>query len=259
VADIPEIDIPDLQLVDPPGTAPAGATLRRMVDVIKGKSAPPPPTEPDVSAAFGRGAQLVFEGEPAQPIFPKNPVPSGSRKAKPAPYRTTSRPPGAEDLQGLFATGLILLLVFAVGEWATPTAEEASAIAAPMANILARRIDLAAKLGRDASDTIALTVAILAYLARVGPIAAERVREGIDNRRRRERVVRGDGAPIRPDDSEGTGGMAAGYPNEPSANGGPAYRPFDALAQARSNGLGILDRDLGPASNTGSPVDADRP
>ena len=249
MAEIPTIDIPDLQFVDvPPGRAPAGETIKRMVDILK-TGTEPPASKPDIGAAFSRGANLSFEGEPT-PIFPKNPVPSGTpRKGAKPPYRTTGRPPGAEDLQGLCATGLILIFAFAIGDWAAPTVDEAQAISAPLANILARRIDLAAKLGRDASDTIALAVALLAYTARVGPIAAERIREGVDNRRRRERVVR-EPSTYRPDDGGGEGSMAVGVDAGASSGFGAAYHPFDALAKARNNGLDVLDRDLGGASRT---------
>jgi hypothetical protein len=253
--DIPTIDIPDLVIVDAPGQAPVRATIGRMVDVLKkGKPAPERPTV-DVSAAFDRGfkgADLVLD-EPT-PIFPKNPVPSGSKKASTTyrPKGGSTRPPGAEDLQGLFATGLILLLVFAVGEWASPTADEAMAISGPLSNIIARRIDLAARLGKDASDTIALAVAVLSYLARVGPIGAERVSERLEQRRRREGVLR---EPTkRPDDGGGAGGMAFGQPVRESTAISATYNPFDAITSAQRNGLNQLDRDFGYAERPDNPV-----
>jgi hypothetical protein len=249
--DIPTIESPDWQLVDPPGQAPVGKTIHRMVDVLTGGK-PPERQKVDVSAAFDRGMKgvdLVLED--TKPIWPKNPVSSGTRRKTYKPPATVrTRPPGAEDLQGLFATGIILLLVFTVGDWATPTAEEATAIAAPLANILARRIDLAARLGKDASDTIALAVAILSYLARVGPIAAERVRTNLDNRRRRERVV----PAYRPADSGVEGGMDAGTYDRASTASGPPANPFDAIAKARGNGLGFLDREFGYTEGRDSSV-----
>jgi len=255
VDDIPTIDIPDLVIVDAPGQAPVRATIGRMVDVLKkGKPSPERPTV-DVSAAFDRGfkgADLVLD-EPT-PIFPKNPVPSGSKKASSTyrPKGASTRPPGAEDLQGLFATGLILVLVFAVGDWASPTADEAMAISAPLSNIIARRIDLAAKLGKDASDTIALAVAILSYLARVGPIGAERVSERLEQRRRREGVLR---EPTkRPNDGGGEGSVAFGDADGAGSAGSAAYNPFNAIASAQRNGLSQLDRDFGYAERGNTPV-----
>jgi hypothetical protein len=234
--DIPTIDIPDLS---GDGTAPVRETVGRMAEtIVTGK---PSPAKVDVAAAFdkGRTARLVLEDAP--PVFPKNPVPSGTRRS---PRSTpTSRPAGAADLQGLFATGLILILVFAVGDWATPTEDEAVAIAAPLANIVARRIDLAATLGKDASDTVALAIAILSYMARVGPVAAERVRGNLESRRRRERVD-SVGAPPRPLDDRGEGSVAAWADDGANAGAGTGYDPFDALAQAQRNGLGVLGRDL---------------
>jgi hypothetical protein len=235
--DIPTIEIPDLS---GDGKAPVRDTFERMAETfVTGKPAPEKP-KPDVTSAFdkGRDAKLVFQDAP---VYPKNPVPTGTRRSPKA--TPASRPAGAADLQGLFATGLILVLVFAVGDWATPTAEEADAIAQPLANIVARRIDLATKLGKDASDTIALAIAIMSYGARVGPVAAERIRENIDARRRRERVD-SVGAPPRPLHDRGEGGVAVGSADGANTAPGASYDPFNALAQAQRNGLGVLERDL---------------
>jgi hypothetical protein len=256
VADIPDITIPELMLVDSPGEAPVKATLHRMVDVLKSGKKPPERPVADVTGAFDRGfkgAELNLGDEDPQ-LWRKNPVTVGTKRGpyKPKGAGGSGRPAGAEDLQGLFATGIILILAFAVGEWATPTADEATAIAHPLSNILARRIDLAAKLGKDASDTIALAVACLSYLARVGPIAAERVRENVDKRRRRERVVR---EPSNgPTDGGGEGSVDAWEADRQGPDGGQTYRPFDALAKAQRNGLGVLDRDLGGAQGRTPPV-----
>jgi hypothetical protein len=204
--------------------------------------------EPSVTEAFDR-ANLVFTDSP--PPYPKNPVPSGGKKrGRPvatAAQTFSGRPAGASDLEGLFATGIILLLAFGVGDWASPTAEEATAVAAPLANIVARRIDLATKLGKDASDVIALAIAILSYLSRVGPIAAERVREGMYERRQRAARNRVDRAGLseRPDIGTEQGGMASGQPDAEGAYDGSPFDPINALAKARRNGREVLDRDLG--------------
>jgi hypothetical protein len=238
-----------------PGQEPVKPTVRRMADTILGR-------KPDVMAAFdkGAGAQLVLEDIP--PVWPKNPVPpsGGASRRKPAATPTRQRPPGAEDLEGLFATGLILLLTFAVGDWASPTADEATAIARPMANIMARRIDLAARLGKDASDTIALAIAVLSYLARVGPVAAERMRHGFEERRQRaeqSRVTRPGQPADRPDDGGGADSMAAGPDNGSGTFSGSPIDPFHALATARNLGLGGASGGAGNAP-FGNPPVADR-
>jgi len=259
VAEIPTIDIPELYSVEAPavpkGVEPVKRTIRRMADVLTGTDRNPPerPTV-DVMAAFDRGSKgaTLDLGDEAAPIWPKNPVPSGSSR-KGTTYqpkqRTGGRPPGAEDLQGLFATGIILLIAFSLGEDFQMTEEEALAVSGPLANIVARRIDLAAKLGKDASDTIALAVALLSYLARVGPVAAGRVRENVQQRQRRTVSP-----PPRPLDSRGEDSVAAGEVYGTNPADGPAYRPFDALAKASRNGLEQLDRDFGYAPNSGPAV-----
>ena len=223
-------------------------TLHRMADVLRGKH-----PEPSVSSAFD-GATLVGE---TPPVWPRNPVSVDEPTRRPT-SRTRGRPPGAEDLTPLFATGLVLLTTFAVGEWSAPTGDEANAIATPLANIMARRIDLAAKLGRDASDTIALVVALMAYSYRVVPLAADRVRGSLDERRS-NRVSRDglDGATDQPSDGSGQAGVASGEGNGVGPDNGSAYHPFDALAKARNIGLNVFDRSLDSASGR-NPTVADR-
>jgi hypothetical protein len=235
--EIPTLDLPPAEEPEPS----VREVIHRMTDVLT-TGRPPERAEVDLGAMFDRGAaNLVLEDVPPQ-LNIKNPVATGSKSRKGGGRQ---RPAGAEDLQGLFATGLILLIAFTVGDWAQPTVEEATAIAAPLGNILARRIDLAAKLGRDASDTVALAIALMTYLSRVGPVAAERVRERYVARSRRERVVRDQRPPDRHPDDSGQGSVASGPSNGAGAFDGSPFDPFHAIAQTRDAGLGILDRDLG--------------
>jgi hypothetical protein len=223
------------------------STIRRMADVLRGKH-----PEPDVTAAFD-SATLPSEGE-APPIWPRNPVPVGGReRGRPASREPRGRPAGADDLQGLFATGLMVLLAFSLGQDMAPTEAEANAIAVPLSNILARRIDLAAKLGRDASDTIALAVALLAYSYRVAPIAAERVRHRLAANRQSERIIE----PTRPANDRGADSVASWQGDGASTASRTAAHPLDALAKVRAVGLGVLARDLGSVPNNGYPVGSD--
>jgi hypothetical protein len=166
---------PPFVLVDAPQEQPR-TTLRRMADVLRGRH--PEDPEPTVGDAFDGHATLAFDDTP--PVWPRNPVPTGEPSRRQGTRAPRGRPAGAEDLTPLFATGLVLLTTFTVGEWASPTVDEANAIAVPLSNIMARRIDIAAKLGKDASDTIALAVALMAYSYRVVPLATERVRSSLD-------------------------------------------------------------------------------
>ena len=231
-----------IEQLEPDGQQPTGTTVRRMVDILRGR--------PAESVADG-AATLAFDGVESPPAWPRNPVPVGEpvRRGRPPGSGSRSRPPGAEDIAPLFATGLMLLTAFVVGKWASPTKEEADAIAAPLSNILARRIDIAAKLGRDANDSIALSVALMAYLYRVGPIAAERVRTYAESRRRG-----GPRQPAGPPDDTAAYGMASGSTNGSGPNSGPTFDPLAAVARARTTGLGSLDRDFGYAPDTGPAV-----
>jgi hypothetical protein len=241
---------PPLALVDPP-QEDTGSVLHRMADVLRGKH-----PEPTATAAFD-GAVLDL-GEEAPPVWPRNPVPAGDEPRRGRTPRTLrGRPPGAEDLTPLFATGLVLLTTFAVGGWAAPTDAEAAAISVPLANIMARRIDIAAKLGRDASDTIALAVAVLAYSVRVVPLATERVRGSLDQRQR-DRVLRdGTRQPAEPADDQGPHGVAARQGNGADTSFGATHDPLNAIAKARAVGLHIFDGVPSVPTGDGSPV-ADR-
>jgi hypothetical protein len=232
-------------LTDAPGE-PVRATLRRMADVLVGHK-----PEPSVGDAFDGVVQLPSE---EAPLWPRNPVPSGEPQRR--LHRTErGRPAGAADLTPLFATGLVLLLGWTLGEPYAPTQAEADAIAVPLSNVLARRIDLAAKMGRDASDVIALAVAVMAYLYRVGPLAAERVRSSLDDRRQRERAYPAGPSPSDYDD--GAGRVALGASNGAGTELGSTYHPLDAVAKATSLGRDILSRDLRPPSDGGTAVGAD--
>jgi len=198
----------------------------------------PIPARPNVAAAFDRGARLTMP-----------PIPEGAKEpaTKPAPARSRKspggRPAGSDEFTDLFAAGLITLIAFAAGDEFQPTADEAKDIARPLGNIMARRIDLAKKLGQDANDVIAFSIALMAYGVRVGPIATSRVREAYDDRQRRSRVdnVAGTG---RAPDGGGTNGVFDGADAGPSSIVRPSYSPVDAIAQARNTQFGVIGRDL---------------
>jgi hypothetical protein len=225
-----------------------------MADVIRGKH-----TEPTPTAAFDQ-ATLVdgMVDELGAPIWPKNPVPTGEPVARTRqPRMRAGRPPGAEDLTPLFATGLVLLTTFAIGEWAAPTAEEAGAIGVPLANIMARRIDIAAKLGKDASDTIALAVALMAYSYRIVPLATERVRSSLEQRKN-DRVSRaglgGTDVAGQPPYSATPRSVVAGEGNGTGPGNGPAFDPLTAIAKVRASGLSIFDGNPDDAIGTHLPL-----
>lgn len=229
---------PPLVLTDPPQEGPR-TTLRRMKDVLLGRATEP--VVPSASAAFD-GAVLDFGGPlpgDEAPVWPRNPVPSGSEPTR-RQGGSRARARGADDLTPLFAGGLVILITFTIGEWAAPTKEEADAIAQPLSNILARRIDLAAKLGKDASDTIALAVALMAYTVRIVPLATERVRINLDERRAHR--VRSDGTASASNGGASLG-MASGPADEQGTGGYPSYNPRDAIAQARANGHKLFNGD----------------
>lgn len=245
---------PTFVLVPPPDATQQEAprnTVRRMADVIRGKHSEPTPT-----AAFDQ-ATLVdgMVDELGAPIWPKNPVPTGEPVARTRqPRMRAGRPPGAEDLTPLFATGLVLLTTFAIGEWAAPTAEEAGAIGVPLANIMARRIDIAAKLGKDASDTIALAVALMAYSYRIVPLATERVRSSLEQRKN-DRVSRaGLGVSEQPTYGATPHGMATGEGNGTGPSHGPTFDPLAAIASARAAGLRVFDGNPADAVRANNPL-----
>lgn len=177
---------------------------------------------------------------------------SETGRAVPPKSSSNSKPPMSDELTGLFATGFIVLVSFTLGDDFLPTEHEATAIARPLANIMARRIDLAAKLGRDANDTIALAIALMSYGVRVGPIAAGKTREWNDDRKRRnagERVLAG------PPQSESAGSVGIREDAFRSPSNGATPSALNVAAQAGNVVRGVLDRDLGGASNGGSPLD----
>jgi hypothetical protein len=236
-----------LTLVTEPTQEAPRATLRRMADVMRGR---PPAAETTAASAFD--SATLDLGEAGPPAWPRNPVPVGADsppRGRATPRTLRGRPPGAEDLTPLFATGVVLLTTFAVGGWAAPTDAEASAFAVPLANIMARRIDLAAKLGRDASDTIALAVATLAYGIRVVPLASERVRDSLEQRELQRASRAGTERPSEPAYGQGEGGVASRQGNGADPGHGPSFDPFDAIAKARASGLRVFDGVSGLPGN----------
>lgn len=231
-----------------PGQSSVGETVKRMV-----KTVILPGSEFDndidreiieeedrIRAAFDRGATLRLPIDETTAAGP--PIPPSRKPKLSKPTTKGGRPAGADELTGLFAAGFITLITFLIGEWALPTEQEANDLARPLGNILARRIDLAAKLGRDANDTIAFTIAVMAYLVRVGPIGVERARYWRDQRRdaRESREFAERSA-----DADGADSMVAGDNGRTGTRSGPSYNPLDAIAKARASGLGVLDRDFG--------------
>jgi hypothetical protein len=223
------------------------------------------PIDP-IAAAFARGID-----EPAPEPMPRSqtkvPTPRTrtAKKAAEPPQTASGRPAGADELQDLFATGLILLVTFSIGEQYNPTAEEALAIARPLSNILARRVDLAAKLGRDANDTVAFIVGVLVYLSRVGPMVSHDIGERMTARNARRtsepptpiRGVRPDQFTNGPRNIERTDRMAPGTVQQGLASPGADTNPLDAVAMARSIGLDVLGRDVGPVDGGYHPMAAD--
>lgn len=249
-AGIPTLDDPE------PGTAGVRETVSRMAETVRtGRVPSSKASSADIMSAFdggGSSARLAWDDEPGFSA-PKNPVPSGSRTRKGTGGARTVRPAGAADLQPLFATGLLLLATFVLDKELAPTEPEANAIAAPLANVLARRIDLAAKLGQDASDTVALAVALMAYGARVAPVAMERSRDAYERYQRRQRVDRV-GRPPEPIHDRGEDGVDSRTHDGAGAGPGPLADPAAALAKARGVGWGAVVRDLGGPSNGSDPV-----
>lgn len=206
--------------------------------------------KPDVAAAFNRGAKLNLPEPPGGDVDPA--LKQRPKISSHKPASKGGRPAGSDELTGLFAAGMIMLISFALGDDFLPTEQEANDLARPVGNILARRIDLAAKLGQDANDTVAFAIAVMAYMVRVGPIAADKVRTwNADRQYRAERTI-----PDRPRDTVREGGVAHGSPAGSSAFDGETHNPLHALAQARAVGRGVLDRDLGSDKGPGLAVGA---
>lgn len=196
-----------------------------------------------MSEAFDSGAKLNMpqpKDEPTDPAL-----------KRPAKRKTPGgRPPASDEFTDLFAAGMITLIAFTLGSDFQPTAQEAQDLARPLGNILARRIDLAKKLGQDANDVVAFAIALMAYTVRVGPVATEKVRDAYRDRQERARVH----AIAEPPNRGGADGMVAGQDVGGGAGGVQAHNPFDALAKARNTQHRVLDRDLGVSANGNLPM-----
>lgn len=208
----------------------------------------------DIAGAFDRGARLTLPEAPTGPLdesyrAAKERIEAqmgpGGRRPSPAAKRTSTgpKPAGSDELTKLFATGFVTLITFTLGEWALPTAEEATELSRPLANILSRRIDIAAKLGKDGNDTIAFAIAVMAYLVRVGPIASEKVKDAWRERQDRIRVDRV--LPGGLGESDGTGGMDDGPAPAAGPLRGATHHPLDAVAATRDAQLRGLDQQFG--------------
>lgn len=218
---------------------------------------PVDPTEDDrterMSRAFERGVTLRLDAPPIDGATGDEPVAEPTVNADGTPKRRRGRKPGSgravggAQLGDLFMAGFAIAIGFAVGEWAAPTDAESKAIAQPLGNILARRIDLASKLGRDTDDTVNLAIALMAYMARVGPIAAGRGRNAWAERNQRAAAARVDRppTPVGSPNDRGTGNVVDGRDGVPSAPYGATRNPLDAVAASAQRGLGYLDRNLG--------------
>ena len=204
----------------------------------------------DIAGAFDRGARLTLPEAPTGPLDESYQAAKARIEAKMGPggraaKRTSSgpKPAGSDELTKLFATGFVTLITFTLGEWALPTAEEATELSRPLANILSRRIDIAAKLGRDGNDTIAFAIAVMAYMVRVGPIASEKVKDAWRERQDRTRVDRV--LPGGLGESDGAGRVDDGPTPVAGPLRGAADHPLDAVAKARDAQLRGLDQQFG--------------
>lgn len=203
---------------------------------------------PSVSSAFDQGARLNQPKPPDGPVDPALKMPA-SRGPRPR-SSPGGRPAGSDQFTDLFAAGLITLLSFTLGEDFLPTEDEAKDLSRPLGNILARRIDLATKLGQDANDVVAFAVALMAYLVRVGPIATDKMRESYRDRQERLRTR----TIAEPSYGGGEDSLATRDDASPSTGYGSPRRAIDVVTQARDAQLGVLDRDLGYSANGGSPL-----
>jgi hypothetical protein len=203
------------------------------------------PSPGSVSNAFDKGARL------AQPKPVDEPVDPALKRVKDRVRRSAGgRPAGSDEFTDLFAAGLITLIAFVLGPDFQPTAEEAKDLARPLGNILARRIDLAKKLGQDANDVVAFAVALMAYIVRVGPVATDRVRQAYRDRQERTRV----GGIAEPPNYGGTGGVAA-WPDAVASPGPSAtYDPFNAIAKVRDHGLRGIERNASAPAGANPPL-----
>jgi hypothetical protein len=248
--------MPDFTAVDP--------------DVLDEAAAYGPEPDEDrserLARAFEHGATLRLDAPPITGDDPTDVPDDGGiagalprmRRGRGAPRgpRTNKRAVGGAQLGDLFMAGFSIAIGFAVGEWAAPSDAEAKAIAAPLGNILARRIDLASKLGKDTDDVVNLAIALMAYFARIGPIAAGRATDGWKQRNARRDAARVDRppAPIGATDDRGTSRVDARRDGSPRSPLGAAHSPRDALAAVAANGLGYLDRNLSGHQGQSAPV-----
>lgn len=200
-------------------------------------------TGPSVDDAFASGARLDL---PAGDALPGGDEPKARARRSPAMSGSArSSNPGSDQLTDLFASGMILLISFSLGDEFLPTPDEANALARPVGNMLARRIDLAAKLGEDAGDVVSFAIAVMSYGSRVAPIAANKVGTWNAERARRTRVGRVVPDPRGNANDDAPGSVAAREDvRERPASSAP-YDPFAALAQVAGNGRNIVARDLG--------------
>lgn len=244
--------MPDFVAVDP--------------DVLDEEAAYGPEPDTDTRAerlarAFEGGATLRLDTPEPDDVVSDDPTETPRRRRRRsttpgAPRMTRNRAAGGAQLGSLFMAGFSMLIGFSVGEWAQPTQGESDAIAQPLGNILARRIDIASKLGKDTEDVINLTVALMAYMARVGPVAVGRARESIEERNRRQAAARVDRPPepIGVPNGRGPGGVAVGPHGGPRTPTSATRSPLDAVAAASRDGLAYLDRDLGNPAGQSAPV-----
>lgn len=203
-----------------------------------------PPSPEDaaekVRRAFDAGADLNLN-PPAADIQPGEEEGRKRRKRRVVGGKAA----GSEAMGAMAVAGFSILMTFVVGKWAAPTEEEANALATPIGNILARRIDLASKLGQDADDTLLLLMALMSYGARVAPEAVDRSRDAWQRSRDRKPTVvppRPVAVPIRPDDFGGTRGVPDGEDVGESAPLSTTRSPLDVIAavgERQLRGLGI--------------------
>lgn len=213
-----------------------------------------------LARAFEHGATLRLDVPPADEV-PGEPTGEAPRRRRRRTVGDAASSPRRRTVAGgqigtLFVAGASILIGFTIGEWAAPTTAEADAMAVPLGNILARRIDLASKLGKDTDDVVTLAIAIMAWMARVGPVAAGRARNAYADRTSRRNAARVDGPPqpIRPPDDRGTGSLVDGRNDGPRTPLGASHSPLDAVAAVRASGLGYLARDLGTDQDNPAPM-----
>jgi hypothetical protein len=205
-------------------------TFEALDEIPTGAPVPEPTGASALERAFNQGANLTGLDVADEPVIArKRGRPRGSTSA-----RRAANVAGAKQIGDLFITGLILLVSFTIGEWANPTPEESDAIARPLGNILARRIDLAAKLGKDADDVVALVIAMALWMSRIGPVAVERAKSAVEERRNRATANRVE-RPPEPVNARRAAGVDAGDYDPTSASDVASRNPLDAIAEVSRN------------------------